>query len=330
MSIIKICIRGSIFIFLFFVNSTLFAERVRVSIKDIIEVSSDNPLGVSTVLSYNDSVMIRLRQDLRFIRGIELELTAPQNWLPNSGGMAFALYSNLNFEPGMGYADIEAARIIHEPVPSKIQTVYHIPLRDNHGLRGTHYLTLLKNPVFPENFPLIFRLTPNLKGWSKEIETMRFQLNVKPIFSDEGSLVISVKRPEFMPNGNFITLIDEQVVENPGVEMLLKEGEHTLTLISSDYRTENRRFIIERGNNLHLSINLHDLTPLIIFEAPELARVFIDNTQIARTDAPMAVEPGVHTIRIQVSDYSIVKTVVIEKGKTYRIAFIIDMQIAEE
>jgi hypothetical protein len=257
-------------------------------------------------------------------------LTVPPNWLPHSGSLAFALYSNLDSVPGTGAADVEVMRVLYEPVPNKIQTVYHIPLRTQHGLRGTPYLTLLNTPVLPENFPLIFRLTPNIKGWSKEIETMRFQLNVKPIFSDEGALIITVKRPDFLPNGSYITLIDEKVVENPDAEILLKEGEHTLTLISSDYRTENRRFVIERGNALHLSVNLHDLTPLVIFEAPELARVFIDNVQVARTDAPLAVEPGVHTVRIQVSDYSIVKTLVVEKGKTYRIAFIVDMQIAEE
>jgi hypothetical protein len=331
MSNIKTHIRRGMIVFLFLLmNSALYAEKIRILVKDIIEINGDEPAGISVALSYSDSALILLGQDSRFIRGVELELTAPPNWLPHSGSLAFALYSNPATVPGIGPADVEARLIMYEPVPNKIQTVYHIPLRERHGLRGTPYLTLLKTPVPPEDFPLIFKLTPNIKGWSKEIENMRFQLNVKPILSDEGALTVTVNRPEFLPNGGFIMLIDEQVVENPGAEILLKEGEHTLTLISSDYRNENRRFFIERGGSVRLSVNLHDLTPLIIFEAPELASIFIDSVPVARSDVPLAVEPGVHTVRIQVSDYSIVKTLVIEKGKTYRVAFIVDMNIAEE
>jgi hypothetical protein len=314
---------------LFLLNSALYAERIRVLIKDIIEVNGSEPLGVSAELSYSDSALILLGQDTRFIRGVELEFTVPQNWLPHSGSLAFALYSNIGAVPGTGTADVDATQILYEPVPNKIQTVYHIPLRERHGLRGTPYLALLRTPVPPEAFPLIFRLTPNVKGWSREIETMRFQLAVKPILSDEGTLTVRVNRPEFLPNGSFIMLIDEQVVENPEAEMLLKEGEHTLTLISSDYRNENRRFVIERGGSIRLSVNLQDLTPLIIFETPKLANIFIDDVSVARADVPLAVEPGVRTVRIQLSDYSIVKTLIIEKGKTYRVAFIVDMDIAE-
>jgi hypothetical protein len=315
---------------LFLLNSMLYAEKVRVLVKDRIEVSGDMPAGVSVSLAYSDSVLIFLQKDVRFIRGIELEFTAPQTWLPHQGSLAFGLYSNLDSTPTASPAEIECTPVLVDPVPNKIQTIYQIPLRERHGLRDTPYLTLLKSPVPPESFPILFRLTPIVKGWSREIETMRFQLNVKPIFSDEGAVIVNVHRPEFLPNGSYTMLIDDQVVENPNEETLVKEGEHTLTLTSSDYRTENRRFVIERGKTLNLSVILHDLTPLIIFEAPALARIFIDNTPVMRTTAPLAVEPGIHDIRIQLSDYTIIKTVTIEKGKTYRVAFIVDMQVSEE
>ncbi|MDR2795236.1 MAG: hypothetical protein LBB47_00820 [Spirochaetaceae bacterium] len=323
---IKICICFP----LFFLNSALYAETINVIVKDRIEVNSDMPAGVSVSLTYNDSVLIFLQQDVRFIRGVELEFTAPQTWLPYQGSLAFGLYANLNDVPVTSSAEIDGTPVLVDPVPNKIQTIYHIPLRAQHGLRGTPYLTLLRSPVPPESFPLLFRLTPIAKVWNKEIETMRFQLNVKPIFSDEGALVVNVRRPEFLPNGSYTILVDDQVIEKPYAETLIREGEHTLTLFSADYRTENRRFVIERGKTLTLSITLHDLTPLVIFEAPALARIFIDNTQVMRTNAPLAIEPGIHDIRIQLSDYTIIKTAVIEKGKVYRVAFIVDMQVSEE
>ncbi|MDR2659834.1 MAG: PEGA domain-containing protein [Spirochaetaceae bacterium] len=330
MSDIRTYIRGCIIFFLFLLNSALYAETFRVLVKDKIRLDSDTPSGASVSLAYNDSVLIFLQQDMRFIRGVEFELTAPQAWLAYEGGVAFGLYSNLDKIPGTFPVDIECTQLFFEPIPPKIQTVYQIPLRAHHGLRGTPYLTLFRTPVLPESFPLLFRLTPIVKSWSKELEGMRFQLNVKPIFSDEGILIVNVQRPEFLPNGSYTALIDEQAIGNLGSEIFIKEGEHNLTLLSSDYRAEKRRFVIERGKTLILSIMLHDLTPLVIFEAPENARIFIDNTPILRTDIPLAVDPGMHDIRIQVSDYTVMKTAAIEKGKTYRIAIILDMRVSEE
>jgi hypothetical protein len=308
----------------------IFAESFRVLVKDRIQLNDDEAAGVSVSLAYNDSVLIFLQKDVRFIRGIELELTAAQAWLTYDGGISLGLYSNLNRIPDTFPADIECTPLFFEQIPNKIQTIYQIPLRAQHGLRGTPYLTLLKTPALPENFPLLLRLMPAVKNWNKELESVRFQLNVKPVFSDEGILNVNIQHPEFFPNGTYMLLIDEQVINKLGAEIFIKEGEHSLTLLSPDYRAEKRRFVIERGKTLNLSIPLHDLTPLIIFESPEQSRIFIDNIPIIRTDTAFAIEPGLHDIRIQVSDYAIVKTVAIEKGKTYRISIVMDMRITEE
>lgn len=326
------CLSSRIFFaFFLLIGSELYAERIHVIVKDKIVLNGGEPAVTAASLSYDDSALIFLQGDIRFIRGVEFELTSPQSWLSQQGSIAFGFYSNLNKIPDLNLnTEIDSTQLVLEPIPNKIQMIYQIPVRAQHGLRGTPYLTLAKTPVPPEDFPLLFRLTPITKNINKEIEAMRFHLSVKPIFSDEGTLIVSIHKPDFLPNGSYTVLVDEQVIENPGTESLVKEGEHTVTLLSTDYRSENRRIVIERGKTLHLSITLHDLTPLVVFEAPAQARIFVDNTAITRTNAPLAVEPGIHDIRIQISDYVISKTVSIEKGKTYRIAFIVDMEVTEE
>jgi hypothetical protein len=320
---------GNVFFLLFFIGNALPAEDIRVNIKDSIEIREDAPDGTAVQLYYNDTALIALDANIRFLRAVELGLTAPQNWLPHYGVLAFGIYSNLDKIPEKGAVNIECKKIVIDPVPNKIQTIYQIPLRNNHGLRGTPYATLLTTPVPPADFPILFRLVPIGKGLPEEIETMRFQLHVKPVFSDEGVLKISVRRPDFLPNGVYTALIDDQVVENPANERLIREGEHYLTLLSSDYRTENRRFVIERGKTTDLAIILHDLTPLIIFEAPVQSQIFLDNAPVQRQDAPVPIEPGVHEVRFQVSDYAVIKTLTIEKGKTYRVAYTVDIDVQE-
>jgi hypothetical protein len=170
---------------------------------------------------------------------------------------------------------------------------------------------------------------PVIKGLSEELETIVFHLTVKPVLSDEGAVKLSPRYPEQLQGKPFTVLIDDMVVENPTEERLLKEGEHHLVILSEDYRNESRRFVVERAKVLDLTIELQDPTPLIIFEAPQNARIFLDNTPIYREREAIPVEPGVHEAKFQVGDYTIIKTLTIQRGKTYRVAMSVDIEVLE-
>ncbi|MDR0555074.1 MAG: PEGA domain-containing protein [Treponema sp.] len=316
-------------IFLFLIPLFIEAEAVRVFITGNAEVSPDNPGGVAISLSYTDSALILLGKDIRFFRGLELEFTVPQAYLSHRGSLAIVLYGDLSRIPGYGTSDIDARQIILEPVPNKIRSVYQIPLRTGHGLRTSPYVTVPTGIILPASFPLVFRVMPVIKGLSEEVETMRFTLNVKPILSDEGAVKILLRYPDNFPAKPFIALIDDEVVERPQEERLLREGEHHLVIISDDYRNESRRFIVERGKVLELAVNLQDPTPLLIFESPENALIFLDNQALGSNPAPLAVEPGIHEVRFQVSDYAVIRTLTVQKGKTYRVSLAVNVLVTE-
>jgi hypothetical protein len=86
---------------------------------------------------------------------------------------------------------------------------------------------------------------------------------------------------------------------------------------------------VERAKILDVSVELQDPTPLILFEYPEGARIFLDNVPVSNPQSPRAVEPGVHEVRFQVSDYSIIRPITVQKGKTYKIALSVDVNISE-
>jgi hypothetical protein len=168
------------------------------------------------------------------------------------------------------------------------------------------------------------------KTLNEALETMRFQLIVRPLLTNEGAVKISLKYPANLPGDSVVVLIDDKIVDYPENESLFAEGEHSLTILSGNYRTENRRFLVERGKILELSIMLTGLTPLLIFEAPEKAEVYLDGEALANPEIPAAVEPGTHEIRIQVSGYSLSKKIIVEKGKTYTITFMASLLVNEE
>jgi hypothetical protein len=100
-------------------------------------------------------------------------------------------------------------------------------------------------------------------------------------------------------------------------------------VLSDDYRNESRRFIVEKAKILDLIINLQDPTPLIIFEAPENARIYLNNNLVLRNSGPVPVDPGIHEAKFQVGDYSLSKTISVQRGKTYRVAMAVDIDVEE-
>lgn len=318
-----------LFLIIFRVNFPAHGETLRALIAGIHTVSMTELEGSNVSLSYTDSSLIQIEGDTRFFRGIQLELSAPQNYLPHRGSLAVAVYGALNYIPPIGIVDLDCRRIGFNPLPAKIQTIYQIPLKPDHGLRTSPYATVLTDVAAPSSFPLLFRLMPVIKGISSEMERMIFNLNVKPILSDEGALRISFHYPNNLHGKPFIVLIDDDFIDNPGEERLLKEGEHHLVILSEDYRNQSSRFVVERAKTLDLTVELQDPTPLVIFEYPENARVYLNNVFIRDPAEPRKVEPGVHEVRFQVSDYTITRPITIQKGKTYRVALSVDVNISE-
>ncbi|MDR2070583.1 MAG: hypothetical protein LBP81_04080 [Treponema sp.] len=305
------------------------AESLRVFIAGSTEVALENSEEKSIPLSYTDSALIVLNEDTRFFRGVEVEFTTPQNYFPYRGSLAIAIYADLNAVPDTTIADIEGRQIFFEPVPNKFLTIYQIPLRADHGLKTSPYATVLPEAVFPSSFPILFRVMPVIKGVSEELEAMRFSFQVKPILSNEGAVRLILRYPENLRDRPFTVLIDDQVIENPGEERLIKEGEHHLVILSSDYRNESRAFIVERGKTMELNIALKDPAPLVIFEAPENVQILFDNQPVVSPEKPMLVTPGAHEVKFQLNDYSIIKSLTVQKGKTYRVSMTVDVQISE-
>ena len=307
----------------------LQGESVRASVAGIQRVSLSRQEGTTLNFSYNSSSVILIEGDTRFLRGIEIELTAPQSFLPYHDCLAAVIYDELNRIPEPGVINLECRRIGYETLPAKIQTSYQIPIKEGHGLRTSPYTTVLTDVVNPSAFPILFRLMP-VKAIPSELERMDFKLNVKPILSDEGALRINFRYPEGLSNRPLTVFINDVPIRNPTEEQLLKEGDYRLTIQSEDYRSQNTRFVIERGKTTPLTIELQDPRPRIIFEFPENARVYLDNTLLSNPRNPIPVEPGVHEVRFQISDYTIIRTLTVQRGRTYTIALSLGVEITED
>ena len=305
------------------------AESFRALVAGSVELSSSNPEGASISLASNGSAIVRLGRDTRFLRGIELELTAPQGWLAYRGSLAMLVYSDLDHQPSRGINDLEGRRVVFDPLPNKVKTVYQIPIRSSHGLRTSPYAIVLPGSVAPSSFPILFRLMAIVKGINEELDNMAFTLTAKPIYTDEGAVKISYRYPQQLRGKHFTVLIDDVVIENPAEERLIREGEHHLVILSEDYRNESRRFMVERAKTTDLVIELQDPTPLIVFESPGNTRIFLNNNPVAHDSGPIPVDPGTHEARFHIGDYILTKIINVQRGKTYKVAVSVGIDIDE-
>jgi hypothetical protein len=287
--------------------------------------------GSTISLGIYSSVIINAGAESRFLRGVEIEVAAPQAWLKYRGSLVMAAYNNLTPKTASGVADLDGRRIAFEPLPDKLMTTYQIPVRQGHGLRTTTYITVPAGITPVDTFPILFRLMSVVKGISDELETMTFNLTIKPILRDEGAVRLIPRYPPQLRDRPFTVLIDDVQLNNISEQYLLKEGEHHLVILSEDYRNESRRFVVERAKVVDLTIDLQDPTPLLIFEGPQNAQIFLNNTPVTenRGDS-IAVEPGQHEVKFQIGDYTILRTLNIQRGKTYRVSLDVDLTIHED
>ncbi|MCL2410329.1 MAG: hypothetical protein FWC97_01675 [Treponema sp.] len=317
-------------IFLIFPIQILYAESFRTQVDGSILVTTERAVEERTSIGVNSAVLINLGSDARFLRGIELEITAPQNWLQYRGALAMSVFSQISPQTASGITDFTGRRMASELMPARLRIIYHIPLRTAHGLRTTTTVTVPTAVIPSENFPIVFRLTPIDKGLPRTFEQMRFNFTARPILSDEGAVRIVTRFPPQLTDRPFTVLINDNVITNLSTEIILREGEHHLVVLSDYYRNESRRFVVERARVVDLVIELQDPTPIIIFEGPQNASIFLNNTLVSDARQPIMVEPGTHEIRFQIGDYTIIRTLNVQRGRTYRVALDIDINIHEE
>lgn len=321
--------RAALLLCLCALGADLAAENFRANVAGKIAISADRPEGASLSLSYVDSALIALEGDLRFLRGVELQITVPAGYLAYRGSLLVALYPGMAAAAAGGLVDLSGERAGWEPLPNKLQAIYQIPLRKGHNLKPSPYVSLAFGVVPPEGFPALFRLQPAIKGLPDDFEALKFQLLAKPILGEEGAVALTVTTPPGLRGRPFTLLIDDAVVTAFDQSLLLKEGDHFLAIVSDDYRNETRLFKIERAKVLPLSVELKDPTPVVTIEAPAGTAVFFDGQPIEDPRQSFTAPAGEHELRFEVGDYSVGQTVTLRQGRSYRIAMAIDVAVTE-
>lgn len=311
---------------------TAAAEDIRVKVAANLSLGGQAAEGQKAVLVYSDGAGIHLPEDLSFIEGVELELRVPPAVQSAKGSFIFFVYKRLSPAPDPRQVSYSGEKLVMAVVPSRVAQVYQIPLRKSTPLKGSPYTILL--PVAgPEDFPLLFRLMPAMKGLPDELETAQFQLRAKPVYADLGRVRISFKWAEGLDQSSPLTvLVDDVELKDPRESFMLKPGNHSLRVTGPNVRDEFRAFTVSQARNHEIAVELEDVTPRLVLEFPEKTRIELDGKGLAGKEAkePIALTPGEHVIGFFVGDYAIQRRLQVQRGKTYRVSLLVDVKVEEE
>ncbi len=319
-------------IFMLFTFLGLEAEDIRAKVAAKLSLSPESSEGERCNLVYADAAAIYLPEDLSFIEGLELELRVPQSVQAMKGSFIFYIYKKILPLPEEKLVSYSGERVAMIVVPSRVSQVYQIPLGKAVSLKTSPYVSLLA-PIERQDFPILFRLMPAIKGLPPALENAVFQLKAKPIYKEEGRVRLALSWAEGLdPESELNLWVDDKEYKGARDSFFLKPGSHSLRISGPSVRDVFKTFSVLSARDQAIEIKLEDVTPKLLLEFPERTKIELDGKPLSPTQAreAIALTPGEHSLVFSVGDYTIQRRLQVQRGKTYRVSLTVDVKVEEE
>lgn len=305
-----------------------FAETFRVKKTFPIELElSENAQHFD--VGINDSLAIFLPNDMTFVDGIEIKILIPDEVAEWRDSVACSLYQNISPRPKASVIDYTGDRAFVKPLPTRASWIMQIPFSKTASFETSAYAQKIEFAADAKNGFIFVRFQPAMKGIPEKTFAAVLKISVKPILKSKGKLVLDARYNE-KPVTNFSLFIDEKEIATSKNGVILPSGIHNLSLVSDNYRNEIRTIRIDKAKTTTLSISLKSSAPTLKINAPKNTLVFLDNAACSANGSETEISEGEHRIRFLLGDYEVVKTLHIQKGKTYSASLSIGIDVTEE
>lgn len=306
------------------------AEVFRISELAVAHINQNPECEEVFKLGLSDAAVIYLPEDKTFLEGIEIKMDIPENVAMWRNSLACSIYDKLTPAPSEDLIDYSATSFYHGLIPAKLSWIVQLPFSNSTKIKANQYTTKIEEfPDLARNY-LCLRIYPAMKGISDDIMDSIISVSVKPILSDKGQLNYSLitSADELQPCSIFIDDTSYDFTDNNS--LLLDTGIHNISVISEFYRTEVRTVRIDQAKVTELLIEMKSIEPTMLITAPSGTKVLLDEEECTSVGKEFIITEGEHKVQFSIGDYEIVRTISTTKGKTYKINFLMDLQIAEE
>lgn len=307
---------------------SLTSETFRVRKVHSVQINQDYKI-TNVSVGMNDALSISFPEDMTFIVGLELNIKIPEIITNYRDSVVYSLYENIIPAPTQKIIDYEGNRISVNTVPAKLSQTVYIPISSKFSIKESPYAIVIQKTPAIKNNCVFFRFQIAMKGVPESLALSNFDISIKPVLSDEGYFNLKIQEPP-LKKETYTVYVDDKLVDFNKMPILLKTGEHHLSITSEAYRNETRTFRIEQIKTTNLDVLLKSIEPTIDIVAPENAKVFLNDKLLTNTQETFIVQSGEHTIKFIIGDYEIVKKVSVINGRSYTVNLNIDATITEE
>lgn len=318
-----------IFYFLLISGVFCWAETFRVRKVCSVSLPGDSMEEQNAVLGINDSLAVFMPTDMTYLEGFELKIKIPQIVADWRDSVAFAVYDGIRPKPNVSSIDYSGTRIFVTPLPAKLNWIVQVPLKSQNSIKDNGYIAKIDAVPDVSSGYTFIRFQPAMKGVPDETYEAKLNVLVKPVLMNKGTLRLYVSAPGGQ-NANYELFVDDEPCALLNGKILLESGKHNINIQSEEFRNEVRTVYIEQAKTSEIQVVLKSLAPTLTVTAPENSDVFIDDKKIESFGTEFVVSEGEHIVKCQLGSYEIVRSLSIEKGKSYSVNLAVDLEISEE
>ena len=305
------------------------AETFRVRKVCPVVLPGDSAEEQSAVLGINDSLAVFMPDDMTYLEGFELKIKIPQIIADWRDSVAFSVYDGIRPKPNVSTIDYSGTRIFVTPIPAKLSWIVQIPLKKQASVKDNGYIARIDAVPDVSGGYTFIRFQPAMKGVPDETYEAKLNVIVKPVLMNKGTLRLDVSAPDGK-NASYELFIDDEPAGLLNGKILLDSGKHNISVQSEEFRSEVRTVFVEQAKTSEVQVVLKSLAPTLMVTAPENSNVFIDEKKVEAFGTEFVVSEGDHIVKCQLGSYEIVRSLFVEKGKSYSVNLAVDLEISEE
>lgn len=318
-----------IFSFLLISGVFCWAETFRVRKVCSVSLPGDSVEEQNAVLGINDSLAVFMPADMTYLEGFELKIKIPQIVADWRDSVAFSVYDGIKPKPNISSIDYSGTRIFVTPLPARLNWIVQVPLKKQNSIKNNGYIAKIDAVPDVSGGYTFIRFQPAMKGVPDETYEAKLNVFVKPVFMNKGTLKLDVSAPGGQA-ANYEFFVDDEPHVLLNGKILLEAGKHNINIQSEEFRNEVRTVYIEQAKTSEIKVALKSLAPTLTVTAPENSDVFIDDKKVESFGTEFVVSEGEHIVKCQLGSYEIVRSLSIEKGKSYSVNLAVDLEISEE
>lgn len=314
-----------------FAAASAYAETFRVRKLFPVTITGTPAEEQAVTAGINDSLGVFLPEDLTYMEGLEIRMQIPESIAEWRDSVAFSIYEGIKPVPSEKIIDYTGSRLFVQPLPTSLSWTVVIPFKKANSLKDGMYTTKIDQiPDISKHF-LFLRLQPAMKGIPEETQEAEISIVVKPILTNKGKLRVTTDQSASdAKTKTYALYVDDAPFESDKDGVFIDPGVHNVSLVSDFYRGEMRTVRVDQAKTTTLAIQLRSLEPTLIITAPDNTVIYLDDKPCDKIGKAFTVSEGEHKVRFLMGNYEVVRSLTIEKGRSYTASLSVDLKITEE